>query len=388
MIIDDSIDDQVLIKHYLEKEGFTNLLTFSSAIKAYEYLDDCIRNNKLRHLPDLMLVDIVMPTMEGIEFCQILKKQKMFANIPILMITSTEDLALLEKAFQAGASDFIHKPIKRIELIARVKQAIELQFQITQRQQAEEKLLHLARNIQQDLELAKQVQKHILSKPIQNKHLCIHAKYIPSVELSGDLYYWKQIGENKFGLIICDVRGHGIPGALISMSIHSVLYDLMMKVTEPIEVIKHLNNHMHRIYDDKDEKKLISNYFTAIYLVIDTKNHTIEYVNAGHPPGILFHSDGTYSLLMTGCPPIGLLFELQINKGRVSYHPGASLLLYSDGLTELPDHREIDGISFLTDIVEKLDIKEETLLDEIVKKRMETSKVVDDICLVSVQFLS
>lgn len=385
MIVDDSQDDQNLIAHYLKKEGFHDLITYSSALKAYEFLESCIRNNETDLLPDLMLIDIIIPGMGGIEFCQIVSNKKQLANIPILMITSTQDLALLEKAYRVGAKDFIHKPIKRIELIARVKQATELQKEITHRIQAEEKLLKLARNIQSDLELAKQVQKNILGKPFSDDRLTVHAKYIPSVELSGDLYYWKKIDKDQYGIIICDVRGHGIPGALISMSIHSVLYDLMMKVTDPKEVVKRLNAHMYRIYNEMNEKKYISYYFTAIYLVIDTNERKIKYVNAGHPPAILFHQDKTNSLLMTGCPPIGLLSELQINQGEVFYNKGASLLLYSDGLTELPDNREIDGIDFLTKFVTKIPNKGEQLLDAIIKERMSSSKIMDDICLVTIQ---
>lgn len=385
MIVDDSIDDLHLIRHYLQKEGFHDLITFSSAMKAYEYLESCLQYDNITPLPTLILIDIVMPNMGGIELCQIIKKKAQFAHIPILMITSTEDLTLLEKAYHVGAKDFIHKPIKRIELIARVKQATELQREISHRLQAEERLLQLARNIEHDLELAKQVQKNILGKPFTDQNISIQAKYLPSVELSGDLYYWKKINDYQYGVIICDVRGHGIPGALISMSIHSMLYDLMMKVTDPVQVIERLNTHMFRIYDENDDKKLISYYFTGIYLIIDTKAKKIEYVNAGHPPGLVIDKNGATSLLTTGCPPIGLLSELEINKGELFYENDTSIILYTDGLTELPDHHEMDGLTFIKSIINRSNMKGIQLLDAMIEKRTEIAKIVDDICLVSLQ---
>lgn len=388
MIVDDSQDDQILIKHYLQKEGFQQFVSFSSAIKAYEYLQSCINTEQFSLLPNLMLIDIVMPGMGGIELCEIIKKRSQLSHIPILMITSTQDLTLLEKAFHVGAKDFIHKPIKPIELIARVKQATELHREISSRRQAEEKLLELARNIQHDLELAKQVQKSILGKSYEDHRIKINVKYLPSVELSGDLYYWKQIDRHRYGIIICDVRGHGIPGALISMSIHSLLFGLITRVTEPIKVVQSLNKHMHRLYHETNSKKLVSYYFTAIYAVIDTKNKKIEYVNAGHPPGLIYHSDLSVSLLNKGCPPIGLLPKLHINKGELFYKDHATLLLYTDGLTELPENREMDGLSYLKKVINSSDINDEHLLDKIIENRTSASKINDDICLLSVKINS
>ncbi|WP_096200869.1 PP2C family protein-serine/threonine phosphatase [Bacillus sp. FJAT-45350] len=385
MIVDDSRDDQILIEHYLKQAGIDQLVFYSSSLKAFEALELWDRQNSESKFPDLLLVDIMMPTMNGLEFCQIIKQKPRLAEIPVIVMTASDKISYLEQAFEVGARDFIKKPLKRIELLSRVKQAFNLYKERINRENAEQKLCDVLNDLQQDISIAKQIQKNMLGRAFSNQSLSIDARFIPSTELSGDLYYWVPIDKHKYGLIICDVRGHGIPGALISMSIRSLLYGLFTRVTEPVQVISELNRHMYRLYIADDPDRLISYYFTAIYLLIDTKEKKIEYSNAGHPPGLLFKPDSTHEVLNIGSPPIGLLSDIIINKGEIQYEVGSTIFLYSDGLTELPDNREIDGVQFLCNIVNKENLDDPQLLDLMIEHRLQASSTEDDICLISIK---
>lgn len=385
MIVEDCIEEQKLISHFLKNEGYADLITFSSAMRAYDFLEDCINSTEEDLLPNLILIDIVMQGMGGIELCQIIKNRTFLRHIPVLMITSTNELTLLDKAYRVGANDFITKPIKPIELIARVKQSIELHKEKTSKRKLEERLFQIVNEMQGDLQLAKQVQKSMLGKPFSNKEIEINAKYIPSADLSGDLYYWLQISEHQYGVIIYDVRGQGMPGALISMSIRSLLYGLFTRVIDPEKVMKELNRHMYRLYMSDQPDKFHSSYFTAIYMVIDTKAKTLDFINAGHPAGLYFTDPNSCIPLSISCPPIGLLPELELEKTKLSYEGPATIILYSDGLTDLPDNREIEGVSLLKETVKTTGVTDENLLDSIISSRLSTASVTDDICLVSIK---
>ncbi|AGT30762.1 PAS sensor protein [Geobacillus genomosp. 3] len=182
-----------------------------------------------------------------------------------------------------------------------------------------------------DLKLAREVQKRVLSKPLSTNGIGIAGTYIPSQELGGDMYAWYPIDQQRYGIFLMDVMGHGAAASLICMSVRSLLNGIIRKGIVPKEVFRELNRHMHQLYHENGG---MTYYFTAVYVLVDVKKRTIEYASAGHPPGFLFQPDGTVAELDRGCAPIGLLPRLFIDSGRLHYEPGATLVLYSDGVIE------------------------------------------------------
>ncbi|MED4879004.1 SpoIIE family protein phosphatase [Anoxybacillus geothermalis] len=182
-----------------------------------------------------------------------------------------------------------------------------------------------------DLKLAREVQKRVLSKPLSADGIRIAGTYIPSQELGGDMYAWYPIDEGRYGIFLMDVMGHGAAASLICMSVRSLLNGIIRKGIVPKEVFRELNRHMHQLYHEHGQMMY---YFTAVYVLVDVKEQIIEYASAGHPPGFLFQPDGTVAELDRGCAPIGLLPRLFIDSGRLRYAPGATLVLYSDGAIE------------------------------------------------------
>lgn len=196
---------------------------------------------------------------------------------------------------------------------------------ITKRKEEEAKLL-------QDLQLAKQVQKSVLSKPIRTEEIEIDAFYLPSEALGGDMYAWYEIDRHRYGIILLDVVGHGVAASLISMSIRSLLRGLITRLVCPEMVMKELNRHMRNLYHHEDYSN--DHFFTAIYCLIDTRNRVIEYCNAGHPCGLLVTEDGEITRLNEGTVPIGLLQKLPIQKHRLKLAKHCRLLLFTDGIME------------------------------------------------------
>lgn len=188
--------------------------------------------------------------------------------------------------------------------------------------------------VKEDLKLAREVQKRVLSKPLTANRIDIYGMYIPSRELGGDMYAWYRIDEGRYGIFLMDVMGQGTAASLICMSVRSLLNGVIRKGIDPQEVFGELNKHMRRLYNENGRMMY---YFTAIYVLVNTKERFIEYASAGHPPGFLFHRNGLVEELNQGCAPIGLLSHLYVETGKLHYEPGATLVLYSDGAIEGAD---------------------------------------------------
>jgi len=182
-----------------------------------------------------------------------------------------------------------------------------------------------------DLKLAREVQKRVLSKPLSVNGIGIAGTYIPSQELGGDMYAWYPIDDERYGIFLMDVMGHGAAASLICMSVRSLLSGIIRKGIVPKEVFRELNRHMRQLYHENGRTTY---YFTAVYVLVDVKKRVIQYASAGHPPGFLFQPNGAVAELDRGCAPIGLLPRLFIDSGQLHYESGATLVLYSDGAIE------------------------------------------------------
>ncbi len=162
------------------------------------------------------------------------------------------------------------------------------------------------------VELAKKIQQNLLTPLIQNEAVTMDAVYIPSDDLSGDIYACYQIDLYRYGVIVIDVMGHGISSALVSMLLRSLLRGLIVRVIDPVSVASELEKHVQTLFPD--EANDIRHLFSMIYLVIDTKERKIEYTNAGHPAGLLVFDDGSVHELDKGGLAIGSPFSLPFEK--------------------------------------------------------------------------
>jgi len=223
----------------------------------------------------------------------------------------------------------------------RIAHYVSIFTDITERKVAE-------RQFQKDLQLAKQIQQRVVSAPLCDDAIRIEAHYANSEALGGDMYAWQRIGPGRYGIFLMDVMGHGVAASLVSMSVRSLLHGAMVRLDEPAEVLSELNRHMRGLYFRERDRDIPMYFFTAIYLIADTKRQCIQYVNAGHPPAILLAPCGHARLLGEGCVPIGVLDDPEIRACRVSFEPGSRLLLYTDGLIEATGLSLQDGIERLS----------------------------------------
>lgn len=140
LIIDDSENSCLLLRTILENAGYGDIDTAGNYEDAQKHLTECHLNGTC---VDLILMDIRMPGIDGIEATRLIKNDKNLSDIPVIVVSATEDETNLERAFEAGAIDYIRKPVTRIELCARVGSVLELRRQMLQRMDREKELLEL-----------------------------------------------------------------------------------------------------------------------------------------------------------------------------------------------------------------------------------------------------
>ena len=155
LIIDDAEDNRLQIKGMLEADDYRDLKLASSAKEAIRLLNNESLNSNVLKL-DLIILDLVMPEMDGITACQIIKSMPQLMDIPIIIVSSDSEIKSLEASFEAGAVDFIHKPINRIELLARVRSVLKLKREIDERKMREEELLYIKQQLEKSNEILKQ----------------------------------------------------------------------------------------------------------------------------------------------------------------------------------------------------------------------------------------
>ncbi|MFE6795632.1 SpoIIE family protein phosphatase [Paenibacillus chitinolyticus] len=371
MIVDDNPVNLIVIEKILKSAGYSNMHRASSAMELFDMLK--IDNPSSSDLQiDLILMDLMMPEIDGIEACKKLQQIEELKDIPIIIITAMGDSIKLAEALEAGAIDYVTKPINKIELVARIKSALRLKYEKDWHKENDKR-------IRSELQLAKNVQSSVLSLPIETEKIRIEAYYNPSYELAGDLYNWYPIDEDRYGVMLLDIMGHGISSSLVCMFISSVLRDTITKFVTPELVIAELNRYMNRLHNDQNH---LNYYFTAIYMLVDTKNKTIDYVNAGHPPGFLMNDSGEAIPLANGTCAVGFFEEMDIKPGRITYTGKSRILLYTDGLLEEIEEAETElPTRLITAVQQKGDVGLHAVVDELLDEEVQNNHM-DDICLI------
>src|SRR5271155_5471152 len=185
--------------------------------------------------PDLILLDVMMPEMDGYEVCSRLKSNSETRDIPVIFLTGQTEIEDESRGFEVGAVDYIHKPFSPAVVRARVQTHLVLRG-------IREQLAQQLQTIQKELETARQIQLSILPNDIPKiEGLDIAARYIPMTSVAGDFYDFIMVDEKSIGILVADVSGHGMPAALIASMLKIALAAQVAHAGDPAQVLLGLN---------------------------------------------------------------------------------------------------------------------------------------------------
>lgn len=312
------IDDSKLIRHAIKNTLSQLNMNVDEAVDGIEGLK-ALQKKKY----DLVLVDIIMPNLDGFGFLAKFRDYIADNFIPVILMTGSEDLNSKIKGLRIGADDFLLKPPNEKELIARVLSLLRLKSVHTE-------LYEKNLQIKKELEIAKRVQEFIIPKDfsyIPYPQIC--GRYLPIEDIGGDYFDCYVLPNNRVGLLIADVTGHGIPAALV-MSMSKMMFSIYaQQCNSPSDLLVRVNAAMRGLLLD-------TQYITTFFIIYDNSRKEITFSNAGHTRALYYRASSNKVLgLDTHGYFIGISDDVGYEEKSLPVNPGDKILLYTDGISEL-----------------------------------------------------
>lgn len=345
-----------------DDDGIREITQFVLQAKGYETLEaesgSMGIEQATQHLPDLILLDIVMPEMDGFETCQKLKSSSITKDIPVLFFSSLTQAKDKIKGLELGAVDFINNIVDHGELIARVQTHLHIQSLTRALQESNQQLMRKQKSLDDDLHAAVAIQRSFLPPANLNmKGIQLASVWMPAHLLGGDIFNVIQRHEGKMVFYMIDVSGHDVPSALVTVSISQYLHlqnAPSMPLLSPQETMQNLEKEY--------PIERFNRYFTMFYILFDPATGHFSYSSAGHPPAVLLSKEKGLKILERGGTVIGLGGGLTFEEGIEILAPGDKVFLYTDGVTEAKDlGDELYGTERLYPLLEK--VKNEPVAD-------------------------
>jgi sigma-B regulation protein RsbU (phosphoserine phosphatase) len=337
LIVDDEAGYRAMLRYYLESKGFA-VTDAEDGDRALEWVG--------KRPFDLVLLDVLMPGLGGLEVLRSLRRMYSMTDLPVIMGTAKDQSADVVEALRLGANDYLTKPFDFPVVLARVQTQLSLKRSVDritrlersleqrngELEAANAELVQANGRMKRELEAAARVQQALLpAAPPQLQGFGIAWKFRPCTELAGDLLDVVMLGDRHVGLYVLDVVDHGVKAALLAVMVSRSLVQLLTPVGRPrpippAEVAAHLNSTFP--WDSRTQQ-----FFTLLYGVLDLVTGEFRYVSAGHPGPLHLARGGEPWLLDVPGLPIGLGDETY-RENSLTLGPGDRLYLYSDGLTD------------------------------------------------------
>ncbi len=295
------------------------------------------------HPPDLILLDINMPEMNGYEVCEQLKADDQLKGIPVIFISALNEQLDKVKAFAIGGVDYLTKPFQMEELHARVETHLKLRrLQIELEEYSRH--LELARErLKLDLELARVVQRGFL--PLRLPEIPgyeFFAHYESAYEVGGDYYDFIPLPGQRVAVMLGDVAGKGVAAALLMAKLSADARVCMLTESAPAAAVTKLNSLMI-------QSGIADRFVTLVAAILDPGSHTVTLVNAGHPSPLIYHRATRTVGEAIGNDaaglPLGVLDGFEYASCQISLEPGDSILAFTDGV---PEAMDVQGLQLQT----------------------------------------
>jgi len=328
LIVDDVEDNRYTLSMLLDLEGYSQVTQACDGAEALE---------RLSAEPfDLVLLDVMMPKLNGYQVLERLKAEGRLHRLPVVMISALQELDSVVRCIELGAEDYLPKPFNPVLLKARIGACLEKK---RLRDQAAAQLERMEAELRAARELQASMVPTRFPAPGPGNPLEVAAVLKPARELGGDFYDFFRLGDGTAVLVIGDVSDKGVPAALFmarSMNVVRMLASSPAGPLDPGEVLRRANEELARAND--------ATMFVTLFLgAIDLGTGTLRYANAGHNEPYVLGSTGVRPVTVPKGLPLAAKPGTDYMTGTVRLAPGDSLFAFTDGVTEAMN---ADGVAF------------------------------------------
>ena len=317
VVVDDDETCRLLLAAMVRRFGVGRIIEAEDGI-------DCL-DKIVGVIPDLIISDVSMPRMDGVELTTHIRSLDEFSDIPILIQTGSVGIDKHLSCFNAGASDVLTKPLRPSELRARMRVHLVNRRLVYNLRKADQRIMR-------ELEGARRMQSALMPKPqrlseIKEKYgISIEGIVNPSFSIGGDFWGVIDVDDYSVGIYTVDFSGHGVMSALNTFRMHAVINEITANHKDPAAFLTLLNTVLVGVLPR-------GQYATFFYAVIDTLRGIITWSGAGAPFPVLLRPDVARSLDTTGTP-LGLVKDAQYMNAMLTFPKGCGLFVYSDGMME------------------------------------------------------
>lgn len=377
LVVDDDATSRRLLARALSSAGFTTRESVDGT--------DALQQVHAE-LPALLLLDFDMPGLNGAEVLKRLRADAdpAVAQLPAIMLTGHggEDSEVL--CLEAGADDFVTKPINQAVLRARIETHLRLQSMRRQLQQQNGELEAWRTNLERDLEAARLTQQSLIPQkaPALNGW-DVAAVYRPVIQVGGDIYGWLRMADERTLFWIVDATGHGASAALLTTLAKLLFHHGSGEQRSPAAIMRAVNNDFRSIFGARS-------FMTAMCVALNHVSGRATVVGAGHPPLLVRRASGEIDSIASSAPPLGLLERSEFSETHIVLERGDAFLLYTDGLLGVPTDAHRLTPEKLSGILQMPNASAEMLLARVIRESAianDEKPAPDDIAAIAVKRL-
>jgi serine phosphatase RsbU (regulator of sigma subunit) len=380
------VDDEPFNVDYLEQELEDLQYETVSAVNGQEALDK-VQNEA----PDLVLLDIMMPVMDGFEVLGRLKASPATRGIPVIVISANNDLGSVVKGVQLGADDYLPKPFEPVLLRARISASLERK-RLSDLQQV------YLKGLERELEIGREIQKGFLPSELpQVGGWQIAAYFKAAREVAGDFYDAFLLPGGSMAFVVGDVCGKGVGAALYMTLFRSLIRaacttdnfsnGISAGSLAPAERLHHVISFVNDYIADTHKA---ANMFATLFMgMLDLKSGALRYVNCGNEPPLWIRRGGEIKTLGRTGPVVGIFAEAEFAVEEIALDKGDTILAFTDGITDAFNEEHVSfGTPRLLECVKDGRAAPGELLKKIEQKLaefVEAAEQFDDITLLAVK---
>lgn len=320
LVVDDNEANRDVLSRRLMRQGIRT----TSAENGRRALE------QVRSTPfDLILLDVMMPEMNGYQVLEVLKTDPALRHIPVIMISAVDDIDSVVRCIELGAEDYLFKPFNPVLLKARVEASLEKKF-------LRDKERAYLKAVKQELELGRRTQADFFPVELpQVPGWWLGALFQPAREVGGDFYDVFWLPDQRLALVMADVCDKGVRAALFMVLVRSLLRAFAEQAAnagdDPLLSVQLTNTYITRHHHNRSHLHMFATLFCGI---LEPATGQLTYINAGHEAPLVLGPHGIEAILDTTGPAVGFMPDSRYGQATITLGPGTTLLTYTDGVTE------------------------------------------------------